>query len=50
VAQGRDDIRVEFAHHSRAGGSPIPLDRGEPLVAAGLLMITGHVDLDELDR
>jgi hypothetical protein len=26
VAQGRDDIRVEFAHHSRVGGSPIPLD------------------------
>jgi hypothetical protein len=24
--------------------------RGEPLVAAWLLMITGHVDLDELDR
>jgi hypothetical protein len=23
--------------------------RGEPLVAAALLMITGHVDLDELD-
>jgi hypothetical protein len=24
--------------------------RGEDLIAAGLLMLAGHVDLDELDR
>jgi hypothetical protein len=24
--------------------------RGEELIAAGLLMLAGHVDLDELDR
>ncbi len=50
VAQGRDDIRTEcvgiIARSWFAGAAR----RGEDLIAAGLLMLTGHFDLDELDR
>jgi hypothetical protein len=50
AAQGRDDIRTECAGVIAgawfAGGGR----RGEELIAAGLLMLAGPVDLDELDR
>jgi hypothetical protein len=50
ISQGRDDIRTEcagiIAGSWYAGGGR----RGEDLIAAGLLMLAGHVDLDELDR
>ena len=50
TAQGRDDIRTEcagvIAGSWFAGGGR----RGEELIAAGLLMLAGPVDLDELDR
>ena len=50
AAQGRDDIRTEVAGVIAgswfAGGGR----RGEDLIAAGLLMLAGPVDLDELDR
>ena len=50
VSQGRDDIRTEVAGVIAgswfAGGGW----RGEDLIAAGLLMVAGPVDLDELDR
>ena len=50
AAQGRDDIRTEVAGVVAgswfAGGGR----RGEDLIAAGLLMLAGPVDLDELDR
>jgi|SRR5215216_4990814 len=50
VAQGRDDIRVECAGTIAGAGFATPVRRGEELVAAGLLMLAGTVDLDELDR
>ena len=50
VSQGRDDIRAEVAGVVAgswfAGGGR----RGEDLIAAGLLMLAGPVDLDEIDR
>jgi hypothetical protein len=50
VAQGRGDLRTEcagvIAGSWFAGGGR----RGEELIAAGLLMLAGPVDLDELDR
>jgi hypothetical protein len=50
AAQGRDDLRTEVAGVIAgswfAGGGR----RGEDLIAAGLLMLAGPVDLDELDR
>src|SRR5512132_2065136 len=50
VAQRRDDISTECAGVI-AGAWFAGLDkRGEGLIAAGLLMLAGHVDLDELDR
>ena len=49
VAQGRDDIRTECAGVI-AGSWFAGARRGEDLVAAGLLMLAGPVDLDELDR
>ncbi len=49
VAQGRDDIRTECAGVI-AGSWFAGARRGEELVAAGLLMLAGPVDLDELDR
>jgi hypothetical protein len=51
VAEGRDDIRTECAHGTIAGAwFSNRVRRGEELVAAGLLMLAGYVDLDELDR
>jgi hypothetical protein len=50
VAQGRDDIRVECAATIAGAWFAGVGKRGEELIAAGLLMLAGHVDLDELDR
>jgi hypothetical protein len=50
VAQGRDDIRVECAGTIAGWWFTETARRGEELIAAGLLMLAGHVDLDELDR
>jgi hypothetical protein len=50
VAQGRDDIRTECAGVIAGSWFAGLGKRGEELVAAGLLMLAGHVDLDELDR
>jgi hypothetical protein len=50
VAQGRDDIRVECAGTIAGSWFSSTARRGEELIAAGLLMLAGHVDLDELDR
>jgi hypothetical protein len=49
-AQGRDDIRTECAGVISGSWFAKPARRGEDLIAAGLLMLTGHVDLDELDH
>jgi hypothetical protein len=48
-AQGRDDIRTECAGIIAGAWFASPVRRGEDLIAAGLLMLGGHVDLDELD-
>ena len=50
VAQGRDDIRTECAGVIAGSWFAGPARRGEELIAAGLLMLAGPVDLDELDR
>jgi hypothetical protein len=50
VAQGRDDIRVECAGTIAGTWFSSTALRGEDLIAAGLLMLAGPVDLDELDR
>lgn len=50
VAQGRDDIRTECAGVIAGSWFSSPVRRGEDLIAAGLLMLAGHIDLDELDR
>jgi hypothetical protein len=50
VALGRDDIRVECAGIIAGSWFSSAARRGEDLIAAGLLMLAGHVDLDELDR
>ena len=50
VAQGRDDIRTECAGVIAGSWFADAARRGEELVAVGLLMLAGHVDLDELDR
>ncbi|HEY6688420.1 MAG TPA: hypothetical protein VI094_19675 [Propionibacteriaceae bacterium] len=49
-AQGRDDIRTECAGIIAGSWFASPARRGEDLIAAGLLMLAGHVDLDELDH
>jgi hypothetical protein len=49
-AQGRDDVRVECAGIIAGSWFASPARRGEDLIAAGLLMLAGHVDLDELDH
>lgn len=48
VAQGRDDIRLECAGIIAGSWFAGADRRGEELIAAGLLMLAGHVDLDEL--
>jgi hypothetical protein len=50
VAQGRDDIRTECAGRIAGSWFAGAARRGDDLIAAGLLMLAGHVDLDELDR
>ena len=50
VAQGRDDIRIECAGILAGSWFSSTARRGEDLIAAGLLMLAGPVDLDELDR
>jgi hypothetical protein len=50
VAQGRDDVRVECAGVIAGWWFADTARRGEDLIAAGLLMLAGHVDLDELDK
>src|SRR4029450_10011994 len=50
AAQGRDDIRVECAGILAGSWFASAARRGEDLIAAGLLMLAGPVDLDELDR
>ena len=50
VAQGRDDIHVECAGIIAGSWFASAARRGEDLIAAGLLMLAGQVDLDELDR
>jgi len=50
VAQGRDHIRVECAGTIAGSLFSSAARRGEDLIAAGLLMLAGPVDLDELDR
>jgi hypothetical protein len=50
MAQGRDDIRVECAVVIAGSWFASAARRGEDLIAAGLLLLAGHVDLDELDR
>jgi hypothetical protein len=50
VAQGRNDIRTECAGVIAGSWVAGAARRGEDLIAAGLLMLAGHVDLDELDK
>jgi hypothetical protein len=50
MAQGRDDIRVECAGILAGSWFSSAARRGEDLIAAGLLMLAGPVDLDELDK
>jgi hypothetical protein len=49
VAHGRADIRIECAGVIGLVVSD-KARRGEELIAAGLLMLAGPVDLDELDK
>jgi hypothetical protein len=50
VAQGRDDIRVECAGILAGSWFSSAARQGQDLIAAGLLMLAGPVDLDELHR
>jgi hypothetical protein len=50
VPQSRDDIRTECAGTIAGWWFADTVRRGEELIAAGLLMLAGPVDLDELDR
>jgi hypothetical protein len=50
VAQGRDDIRVECAGVMAGSWFAGIGKRGEDLIAAGLLMLAGYVDLAELNK
>ena len=50
AAQGRDDLRTECAGIIAGAWFSSPVRRGEELIAAGLLMLVGRVDLDELDQ
>jgi hypothetical protein len=50
MAQGRDDIRTECAGIIAGAWFSGPVRGGEELIAAGLLMLAGPVDLDELDQ
>jgi hypothetical protein len=50
AAQGRDDVRIECAGRIAGGWLARKERRGEELIAAGLLMLAGRVDLDILDK
>jgi len=50
VAQGRDDIRTESAGIIAGSWFAGVAQQGHELIAAGLLMLAGPVDLDELYR
>jgi hypothetical protein len=50
VAKGRDDIRTECPGILAGSWFSSTARRGEDLIATGLLMLAGPVDLDELDR
>jgi hypothetical protein len=50
VAEGRVDSRVECAGILAGSRFSSTARRGEDLIAAGLLLLAGPVDLDELDR
>jgi hypothetical protein len=50
IAQGRDDIRTECAGVIAGAWFGGIGRRSEEIIAAGLLMLAGHVDLDELDK
>jgi hypothetical protein len=50
VVEGRDDIRTECAGVIAGYWFADIGKRGEDLIAAGLLMLAGPVDLDDLDR
>ena len=50
VAQGRDDLRTEVAGIIAGSWFASGVRRGEELLAAGLLMLAGPIDLDELDK
>jgi hypothetical protein len=47
VTQGRDDIRIECAGILAGSWFSSGARRGEELIAAGLLMLAGPVDLEE---
>jgi hypothetical protein len=48
--RGRDDIRTECAGTVAGSWFAGLGKRGEELIAAGLLMLAGHVDLDEVEK
>ena len=50
AAQGRDDLRTEVAGIIAGSWFASGVRRGEELIAAGLLMLAGPIDLDELDQ
>jgi hypothetical protein len=50
IAQGRDDIRTECVGVIAGAWFAGIGKRGEDLVAAGLLLLAGVVDLDDLDK
>jgi hypothetical protein len=50
IAQGRDDIRTECAGVMAGWWFASKERLGHELIAAGLLMLAGRTDLDELDR
>ena len=50
VAQGRDDLRTQCAGVIAGWWFAGTARQGHELIAAGLLMLGGFVDLDELDK
>ena len=50
VAQGCEDICTQCAGVFAGSWFASTARRGEKLIAAGLLMLAGHIDLDELDK
>ena len=50
ATQGREDIRTECAGVIAGWWFASKARRGHELIAAGLLMLAGHTDLDELDN